>query len=656
MGAGIAARSLWRRITCEERTADDRVRQGIGHLRRRNPREVSTLERKLREARRNTEWQRLWSEDPAIRDLLIEAGYEEEAKERMLAYLDDLEAGHRAGESDLDRLELAAALDAIQTFKGMLSAENEAVAGVRTFDVLWRVARGEDVEGVQSGFIEEFIHLFRAIRGTSGIGRGWLVDALLPDVVSEDRMPVSGRRAARARSRMLDQIGDAVNAYIDRYPSGMTESVIAQRHRNRNRILTHFSAHLEDWDSSDWQSANVLKGREGMEVLRSLVPLSGEDLASLRLVTEFGLPWGITPYYLSLFDFASHRREADGQVRSQVIPPVHTVRAMIEHRGDREEAFDFMREHDTSPVDYVTRRYPMIAILKVCDTCPQICTYCQRNWEIADAMVLEAIPQPEALEPALAWFAEHTTIRDVLITGGDPLLLEDDRLAWILGKLAEMDHVQHIRIGTRIPVTMPMRITDELATLLVSFVETGRRDLSVVTHIESAYEVTPELAGGIQRLRSKGLRVYNQQVFTVETSRRFQGVATRIALKSVGIDPYYTFYTKGKDEHRDYLVPIARLLQERKEEARLLPGIFRTDETVFNVPGLGKSHLRARNDREWIAIRPDGRRVYLFHPWEKGIAPVMPWPYVDVSIADYLRHLKRLGEDPREYESIWYYR
>lgn len=176
-----------------------------------------------------------------------------------------------------------------------------------------------------------------------------------------------------------------------------------------------------------------------------------------------------------------------------------------------------------------------------------------------------------------------------------------------------------------------------------------------MTHVQSAYEVTPELAAAVDRLRRRGIRTYNQQVFTVETSRRFQTAANRVALKRVGIDPYYTFYTKGKEEHRDYLVPVARLLQERKEEARLLPGVFRTDESVFNVPGLGKNHLRARQDREWIAVRSDGRRVYLFHPWEKGIAPAAPWPYTDVSISEYLDHLARLGEDPGDYESIWDY-
>jgi lysine 2,3-aminomutase len=76
---------------------------------------------------------------------------------------------------------------------------------------------------------------------------------------------------------------------------------------------------------------------------------------------------------------------------------------------------------------------------------------------------------------------------------------------------------------------------------------------------------------------------------------------------------------------------------------------------VFNVPRLGKHHLRSGQDREWIGVRPDGRRVYRIHPWEKGIAPVEPWTCVDVSIRDYLDRMAQLGENPDDYDSIWFY-
>jgi lysine 2,3-aminomutase len=105
----------------------------------------------------------------------------------------------------------------------------------------------------------------------------------------------------------------------------------------------------------------------------------------------------------------------------------------------------------------------------------------------------------------------------------------------------------------------------------------------------------------------------------------------------------------------DTLLPLARILQERKEEARLLPGVFRTDEPVFNMPRLGKNHVRASQDRELVGIRPDGCRVYLWHPWEKAIAPAEPRLHTDFPIRAYLQRMADLGEDPGDYESIWHY-
>jgi lysine 2,3-aminomutase len=102
-------------------------------------------------------------------------------------------------------------------------------------------------------------------------------------------------------------------------------------------------------------------------------------------------------------------------------------------------------------------------------------------------------------------------------------------------------------------------------------------------------------------------------------------------------------------------VPIARLLQEQQEEARLLPGSVRTDEIVFNVPRLGKNYLRASQNRDVISILPDGRRVYEFHPWEKKLSLMDTYVYTDVSIHSYMERLREAGEDLDEYSTIWYY-
>jgi lysine 2,3-aminomutase len=153
----------------------------------------------------------------------------------------------------------------------------------------------------------------------------------------------------------------------------------------------------------------------------------------------------------------------------------------------------------------------------------------------------------------------------------------------------------------------------------------------------------------------RGIAVYNQQVFTMENSRKFETAALRLLIKQIGVDPYYTFNTKGKEETLWYRVPIARLLQERKEEARVLPGLSRTDEPVFNIPALGKNHLRAWQHHDVIMISPKGERIYEFHPWEKNITNAPTYVYADVPIFDYLMRLQQRGEDMDEYRSIWYY-
>jgi len=126
-------------------------------------------------------------------------------------------------------------------------------------------------------------------------------------------------------------------------------------------------------------------------------------------------------------------------------------------------------------------------------------------------------------------------------------------------------------------------------------------------------------------------------------------------LRRIGIDPYYTFMAKGKEETDAYRVPLARLLQENKEEARLIPGSRRTDEAVYNVPGLGKNYLKASQNRDLIAIMPNGARAYKFHPWEKGIVDRKSYVGFDIPILQYLERLESIGEDAAGYESIWYY-
>ena len=292
-------------------------------------------------------------------------------------------------------------------------------------------------------------------------------------------------------------------------------------------------------------------------------------------------------------------------------------------------------------------------ILKAFNSCPQICVYCQRNWEIQ--CIEETNFSREKIQEAINWIADNENIEEVLITGGDPLTLGDNTIEWILEQLDKIPHIERIRIGTRVLVTMPFRITEKLLDMVARFHELGKREICFVTHFESPLEVTPDSLEAIRKIRNHGFSIYNQLVFTYYNSKRFETVGLRKLLKRSGVDPYYTFNTKGKEETLDFRVPIARLLQEWSEEARLLPGLVRTDTPVFNVPTIGKSYLQSWQDHEIVMIMPDGRRVYRFYPWEQMHSLADPYHYTDVPIYDYLRRLAEDGEDIVEYSSIWYY-
>ena len=597
--------------------------------------------------------ERLWEEAEEVKLLLLDSKSLEEARGALYKWLAEMELKYMYGGINVHPLIAAQALEAIKVFKNVIAPVNEELTGYSALKHLYDLARFKNLEQVDEGFVLEFIHLFKAIYGRPDIYPAKYAEGL----GYFDFSKLKGRQAGIARSEYLDKLASRVWEYIKRYPSGLDPKIIEKRKENRKKILEVLGGSEEDWWDYKWHYSNALRGKRAIKVLRELIKgLNEDDWEALEEAVKYNVPFGITPYYLHLFDFDKPWQK-DYAVRRQVLPPLHYVKEMVNHLDEREYYFDFMGEHDTSPHPLVTRRYPMVAILKAAHTCPQICVYCQRNWEIMTAMDKSAIPTRMTIDEAIDWFAEHPNIIDVLVTGGDPFILRDEDIEHIVKRLSELDHVKLIRFGSRTPVTVPMRITEKLAEMLGSYIEPGKRNVHVVTHFEHAYEVTPEVAQAVSNLRKNKIYVYNQQVFTFWNSRRFETSALRIALKQVGIDPYYTFYPKGKWETKDYLVPVARIEQERKEEARVLPGTFRTEEPVFNVPRLGKNHLRAWQDHQIIMIRPDGRRVYLWHPWEKNIQLVNPYIYTDmVSIRMYLDKLKEVyNEDLEDYKSIWYY-
>ena len=531
--------------------------------------------------------------------------------------------------------------DCWDALRSVLSHRSDARTDFSVAQALWDLARGKSRNDLQPGFCAELIHWIRGLEGRSEFQY---------ISVSPTTGSLQGRAAAIARSEDLDAMWNDVRTGLKRFPDGLSDEARQRRRRRKRKVMEVLGGTESDWSNWHWQTAHHI---DDADLLARIVPLSDREWREISRARKARLPFSVTPFYASLMDEDGAGR--DRALRAQVIPPADYVDHMLAHRRGREHSCDFMLESDTSPIDLVTRRYPAVVILKPYNTCPQICVYCQRNWEIEEAMAPDALASSEKIDAAIRWIADHPAICEVLVTGGDPLVMADGRLEGIMSSLAAIEHVDLIRIGTRLPVTIPMRITDELAGMLGRFRQPGRRDVAVVTHIEHVYEVTPEMVEAVDRLRRNGIAVYNQHVYTFYVSRRFEAAALRMLLRRIGVEPYYTFAPKGKEETASYLVPLARILQEQKEEARLIPGLRRTDEAVFNVPGLGKNYLRAVQHRDLVTVRPDGARMYEFHPWEKNVVNQQTYLATDTPILTYLRRLEATGEDPADYASIWYY-
>ncbi|PKL46444.1 MAG: KamA family radical SAM protein [Candidatus Riflebacteria bacterium HGW-Riflebacteria-2] len=584
----------------------------------------------------------MFSVFPPLQKILLAAPDYETARDRFLAKSRRFIEANAEDALRLSGLQVSLRLSCLRAFRQFFTRRSAHLAGFDMVKVLYDMAHKNWQNlppDLSDAFIEDVYHILSGMAGKAGVYN------------DERKIRKTGREAGIARSHYLNRLCEKIDAYMNRYSCGLEPAVVEKRNENRRRIMRHFGCSEAEFDDYHWQLRNIIRDSGTLE---KLVELTSDEKLAIDRARAGRLPFGITPYYVSLFDFTSDGR-SDMPVRAQVIPPMSYVDGILTRRGQPVCDLDFMRESDTSPIDLITRRYPRIVVFKPYNTCSQICVYCQRNWEIDDVYAPGAMASKEKLDAAIDWIAANPAVNEVLVTGGDPLVMTDANIRYVLESLAQIETVWRIRIGSRTPVALPQRITDELADMIASFQQPGRREIVIVTHFEHSLEITPPAMEAIQKFRRRGLYCYNQAVFTIQNCRRYEVNVLRRWLRQIGVEPYYTFNAKGKQETDFYRVPLARLQQEAKEEARLMSGMARTDEPVFNVPGLGKNYLRAEQNHLLLTILPDGRRVYEFHPWEKYISNASSYVYTDLALYDYLKKLEMLGENPEDYKSIYYY-
>ncbi len=253
------------------------------------------------------------------------------------------------------------------------------------------------------------------------------------------------------------------------------------------------SASILKWKNWKWQLRHSINS---LDTLEELVGISFEEPEKKQLEeTLKKFPMSITPYYLSLINREDFRNDP---VFKQAVPQPGEL---IMDKCDME---DPLAEDKDSPVPHLTHRYPDRVLLHASNLCSMYCRHCTRKRKVGDH---ERIPGFEELQEALDYIREHPEVRDVLISGGDPLMLSDDSLDRLLAAVSDIPHVEIIRIGSRMPVVLPYRITDDLIAVLRKY-----KPVFLNTHFNHPREVTRSAMNALEKLADAGVVLGNQSV------------------------------------------------------------------------------------------------------------------------------------------------
>ena len=354
-------------------------------------------------------------------------------------------------------------------------------------------------------------------------------------------------------------------------------------------------------DACDWQW-QLRHAVGSVEELSRALPLTPRELEGARLAERQGLPLRITPYYLSLVDPS----DAACPIRRQCVPD---AREGDEVPGDLADPLGEVA-HQVAP--HLVQRYPDRVLLLATDRCAVYCRFCTRSRMVGGG---EGAVSLDALQPALSWLREHAEVRDVILSGGDPLAMATDRLVRLVEAVRAVPSVETIRLATRVPVTLPMRITRELLLALRPF-----HPLWVMTHFNHPRELTAEAVAACERLADAGFPVMNQTVLlaginddAATLEQLFRGlVRSRVR-------PYYLLQTDPVRGTGHLRTPLARGVAIMESLQGRLSGIA-LPRLVCDTPGgrgkvpLGPDYVVARGPGKTTLRTFRGEIVDYFDP------------------------------------------
>jgi len=358
----------------------------------------------------------------------------------------------------------------------------------------------------------------------------------------------------------------------------------AEGNSRQRAFRKHFFPHAtkQEWNDWRWQLRNRVRDVKSLE---QMLLLSDDERRAFDGVSA-SLPLAITPYYLSLIDPMDPLQP----LRRTVVP------STWEHFRSLGEEDDPLHEDATSPVPGIVHRYPDRVLFLVANACSTYCRYCTRSRIVGRRENNDAIDA--RWRQGIAYIEAHPEIRDVLLSGGDPLTLGDEQLEWLLGNLRRIPHVEIIRIGTKVPAVLPMRITPALVKMLRRY-----HPLWFSIHMTHPDELTQDTAKACERLADAGIPLGSQTVLLaginddLETMQRlFHG------LLKLRVKPYYLYQCDPIVGSSHFRTPVAKGIEIIKGLRGFTSG-YAVPAYVIDAPGGGgKVPLLP----EYVAGREDG--------------------------------------------------
>jgi lysine 2,3-aminomutase len=322
------------------------------------------------------------------------------------------------------------------------------------------------------------------------------------------------------------------------------------------------------WEDWKWQYNHRIKDIDTFQRLTGII-FDKEKLKEFSKTTK-KFPISITPYYLSLIDVKNY--ENDPIFRQSFPDPQELL-------VDRFDMIDPLQEERDSPIRGLTHRYPDRVLLMVSNVCAMYCRHCTRKRKVGDK---DCIPSKKEIMKGIDYIRNTPVVRDVLLSGGDPFLLSDTYLDWILGELREIPHVEVIRIGTRTPVVLPYRITDNLVDMLKK-----HQPLWINTHFNHPREITTSSKKALKKLADNGFPLGNQSVLLAglnDCPRIMRHLVHKLVQNRVR--PYYLYQCDLSEGLSHFRTPIGKGMEIMESLIGHTSG-FAIPRYVIDAPGGG---------------------------------------------------------------------